>query len=131
MTRYDYTSDRLSKITTPEGRVVDLGYEPDTSRMLDYYEQTNPGGTPSVARYTFTYHAGRTEVTDPNGSATSSTTDGITTHTYEVRDRVKEVKDALGHKQERNAAGDSSRPGAETPGAPSCYGGAAWTKPAS
>jgi RHS repeat-associated protein len=99
VTRYDYTGDRLSKITTAEGRVVNLGYEPDTSRMLDFYEQSNPGGTPAEARYTFTYSAGKTEVTDPNGTATPSTTDGITTHTYESRDRVTEVKDALGHKR--------------------------------
>lgn len=99
VTRFDYTSDRLSKVTTAEGRVLNLGYEPDSSRMLDYYEQTNPGGTPDQARYTFTYATGKTEVTDPIGSATSSGTDGITTHTYESRDRVTEVKDALGHKR--------------------------------
>ncbi|GIF75450.1 RHS repeat-associated core domain-containing protein [Asanoa siamensis] len=101
VTRFDYDGDRLTRITTPEGRVTNLGYEPDSSRMLDFYEQTNPGGTPDSARYTFTYHAGRTEVTDPNGVATSTTTDGITTHTYETRDRVTKVKDALGHEQSK------------------------------
>ncbi|WP_436521562.1 RHS repeat-associated core domain-containing protein [Actinoplanes sp. HUAS TT8] len=99
VTRFDYTDDRLTKITTPEGRVTNLGYEPDTSRMIDYFEQTNPGGSPDTARWTFTYSAGKTEITDPNGNSTGDTTDGITTHTYETRDRVTEVKDALGHKQ--------------------------------
>ncbi|MEU4427180.1 RHS repeat-associated core domain-containing protein [Actinoplanes sp. NPDC024001] len=101
VTRFEYGSDRLAKVTTPEGRVVNLGYEPDTSRMLDFYEQTNPGGSPDTARWTFTYSANKTEVTDPNGSATSSTTDGITTHDYEERDRVTKVKDPLGHSQDK------------------------------
>ncbi|MEU4618519.1 RHS repeat-associated core domain-containing protein [Actinoplanes sp. NPDC023801] len=101
VTRYEYTGDRLTRITTPEGRITNLGYEPDTSRMLDYYELTNPGGTPDTARYTFTYSSGKTEVTDPNGTATSSTTDGITTHDYETRDRVTKVKDALGHERSK------------------------------
>ena len=101
VTRFDYTGDRLTRITTPEGRVTNLGYEPDTSRMLDYYEQTNPGGTPDAARYTFTYAIEKTEVTDPNGAATASATDGITTHNYETRDRVTKVKDALGHEQSK------------------------------
>ncbi|MFI7591238.1 RHS repeat-associated core domain-containing protein [Micromonospora sp. NPDC049359] len=99
VTVYEYTGDRLTKIITPEGRVTNLGYEPDTSRMLDYFELTNPGGTPAEARWLLTYSTGKTEVTDPNGYATASTTDGITTHTYETRDRVTEVKDALGHKR--------------------------------
>ncbi|GAB7051442.1 RHS repeat-associated core domain-containing protein [Catenuloplanes indicus] len=94
ITRFDYTGDRLTRITTPGGRVTDLGYEPETSRMLDFFEQANPGGTPDKARYTFTYSAGKTEVLDPNGT-------GTTTHTYESRDRVTKVKDALGHEQSK------------------------------
>ncbi len=101
ITRFDYTGDQLTKITTPEGRITNLGYEPDTSRMLDFFEQTNPGGTPTEARWLFTYSAGKTEVIDPNGYATTSTTDGITTHTYETRDRVTKVKDALGHERSK------------------------------
>lgn len=97
ISRFEYNGDRLSKITTPQGRVTNLGYEPDPSRMLDFYEQLNPGGNPAQARYTFTYNVGETKVTDPNGNATTDTTDGITTHTYESRDRVTKVTDALGH----------------------------------
>ncbi|GAA2864708.1 hypothetical protein Acy02nite_14240 [Actinoplanes cyaneus] len=107
-TRFDYTGDRLTKITTPEGRVTNLGYEPDTSRMIDYFEQVSPGGDPDSARYTFTYSAGKTEVTSPSGNATGSTTDGITTHTYETRDRVTEVKDPLGHKQGKKYNADDN-----------------------
>ena len=108
VTRFDYTSDRLTKITTPEGRVTNLGYEPDTSRMLDYFEMTNPGGTPTEARYSFNYLAGKTEVTDPNGYATAATTDGITTHTYESRDRVTRVTDALGHNRDKKYNADDN-----------------------
>lgn len=101
VTRFDYTADRLTRITTPQGRVTNLGYEPDTSRMLDHFEMINPGGTPTQARHVFTYSPGETEVTDPNGHATASTTDGITTHSYEERDRVTKVTDALGHERTR------------------------------
>ncbi|HWG98468.1 MAG TPA: RHS repeat-associated core domain-containing protein [Pilimelia sp.] len=101
VSRFEYHGDRLSKITTPGGRVTDLGYEPDGSRMLDYYEQLNPAGTPAQARYTLTYHAGETKVTDPNGNATADGADGITTHTYETRDRVTKVTDALGHSRSK------------------------------
>ncbi|MCG5472889.1 DUF6531 domain-containing protein [Micromonospora sp. LAH09] len=97
VSHFEYNADRLSKITTPGGRVTNLGYEPDSSRMLDYYEQVNPGGTPAEARYVFTYSAGTTKVTSPNGHVTSDTSDGITTHTYETRDRITKVTDALGH----------------------------------
>jgi len=101
VSRFEYTNDRLSKVTTPGGRVTTLGYEPETSRMLDYYEQTNPAGTPAEARYSFDYSAGQTKVTDPNGNATADTSDGITTHKYESRDRVTDVTDALNHKRSK------------------------------
>ncbi|MFI5934130.1 RHS repeat-associated core domain-containing protein [Actinoplanes sp. NPDC051494] len=101
VSRFEYSGDRLSKITTPGGRATTLGYEPDTSRMIDYYEQLNPGASPAESRWTFTYAAGSTKVTDPNGTASSDTTDGITTHTYETRDRVTKVTDALGHKRDK------------------------------
>jgi RHS repeat-associated protein len=102
VTRYEYTGDRLTRITTPGGRTTQIGYEPATSRMVDFYERANPGGTPSAARYVFTYLAGRTEVTDPNGAATTDPNDGKTTHTYEARDRVTKVRDPLGHERSKS-----------------------------
>ncbi|GIF06962.1 hypothetical protein Asi03nite_45000 [Actinoplanes siamensis] len=101
VSRFEYTNDRLSRITTPGGRVTNLGYEPETSRMLDYFEQVNPAGTPAQAKYSFDYSAGQTKVTDPNGNVTADTSDGITTHKYESRDRVNEVTDALDHKRSK------------------------------
>ncbi len=98
VSRFEYTSDRLSKITTAGGRVTTLGYEPDSARMLDYYEQAGAG---TQSRYTFTYADGSTKVTDPNGNNTADTTDGITTHKYESRDRVTDVTDALNHKRSK------------------------------
>ncbi|MFJ9085869.1 RHS repeat-associated core domain-containing protein [Streptomyces sp. NPDC102384] len=135
-THFDYDSDhRITRITTPEGRVTTFTYDAD-NRVTSMTRATSFNGNGADGpTYTYSYsaglkEAGTTNVTDP--------ADHTTTYEHEADGEVTKVTDALGHERSRtydanknvNTATDAMGVGGN-PGNVTIYGWDARSNPTS
>lgn len=123
VTTYGYdSSGRLEKITTPTGRITIVCYDSlnrvtALTRVSDTASMTGPTTT-------FTY----TDPNTPGGTGTTVLTDANnnpTTYTWDVRDRVTKVKDALNRTRSKGFGPDDNvltTVDANSPGSTSTFG---------
>jgi RHS repeat-associated protein len=101
ITRYDYdlaggacgcahTDARPTKVTLPSGKQMAFGYD----KVWQLVSETSGAGSPEAATTSYLYDgAGNmVERTDPDGSRT--------TYTFDLRDRIIAIVDALGNRSE-------------------------------
>lgn len=116
-TLYEYAGpdDRLSKITTPGGRITTIEYYPDghehAGKVKAFTRVTNSTNL-TGARWELDYlirrdGSGETRVTDPIGVSTPDTSDRVTTYSFDGDGRVTKTKDALGRETQRKITSTS------------------------
>jgi len=117
-TRYEYNNDcgKLSKLTTPQGRVTLVTYYPSggqtSCRVKTITRVTNATamtGPTHDSAYTFDRDgSGHTDVTDPNGSATLDADDRVWRSTFDDQGRVTKTRDPLGRESSRKLTSTSN-----------------------
>lgn len=113
---YDNHCSKISKITTPGGRIALIGYFPAghayECRVKSVTRVTNTT-TMTGPTHEFDYDierdgSGKTEVTDPNGSATADANDRIWRYTFDDQGRVTKTRDPLGRETSRKLTSNSN-----------------------
>jgi RHS repeat-associated protein len=108
ITRYGYTSGKLTKVTTPGGRVTDIEYhpagDPNAGRVRAVIRRTT-STTDVDPRWEFSYvqnrdGSGHTIVKDARGHDTR--------HDFDTHGRVTKATDALGHARSQKYTSNSN-----------------------
>ncbi len=117
-TRYEYNNacGKLSKITTPGGRITTIDYYPPAdARECKVKSVTRVTNTSALTGPTWQFDyslrrdsSGESEVTDPNGSATADAHDRIWRYTFDDQGRVTKARDALGRETGRRLSSTSN-----------------------
>jgi RHS repeat-associated protein len=109
-TRYDYTSNGLSSITSPEGRKIKVEYyAPGTAdeyrvKSIERVENTSTDSGPKTSfSYALGFSSATSYVTDPIGtSTTSDPNDHRTRYDFDSHARVTKTTDALGRESSKS-----------------------------